>query len=332
MGYDFTVFKGSKDGSIQKATTHRDDLQRDQVLVRLTHSGVCFTDVHYQHADMALGHEGVGVIEEIGPEVHGLRKGDRVGWGYQHDCCGRCAQCLTGWETMCPERQMYGSANLDQGSFATHAVWREPFLFKIPEGVSNEDGAPLMCGGSTVWNALHVGGVKPTSRVGIVGIGGLGHLAIQFAAKMGCDVVVFSGSDNKREEALQLGAKEFYATKGVTELKIGKPLNNLIVSTSSQPDWKLYVNVLAPGAVISPLSVDNEDFKFPYMALLANGLRVQGSIVAARQVHRDMLDFAALHGIKPILMKYPLSVDGVNDAMKTLEDGKMRYRGVLVVE
>lgn len=227
---------------------------------------------------------------------------------------------------------MYGSANLDQGSFATHAVWRESFLFKIPDGISNEDSAPLMCGGSTVWNALHVGGVKPTSRVGIVGIGGLGHLAIQFAAKMGCDVVVFSGSDSKREEALKLGAKEFYATKGAKELNIGKPLNNLIVSTSSQPDWKLYVNVLAPGAVISPLSVDNEDFKFPYMGLLANGLRVQGSIVAARQVHRDMLDFAALHGVKPILMKYPLSVDGVNDAIKTLEGGKMRYRGVLVVE
>ncbi|PWY92966.1 NADP-dependent alcohol dehydrogenase [Aspergillus sclerotioniger CBS 115572] len=330
MGYDFTVFKGSKDGSITEGTTHRDDLQRDEVLVRLTHSGVCFTDVHYQHADMALGHEGAGIIDEVGPEVQDLQKGDRVGWGYQTGCCGRCAECLTGWETMCPERKMYGSANLDQGSFATHAVWREPFLFKIPDGISNEDSAPLMCGGSTVFNALHVSGVTPTSRVGIVGIGGLGHLAIQFAAKMGCDVVVFSGSDNKKEEAMKLGAREFYATKGAKELKIGKPLDNLIVSTSSQPDWKLYVDVLAPGAVISPLSVDNEDFKFPYMALLGKGLRVQGSVVAARQVHRDMLDFAALHGIKPVAMKYPLSVDGVSDAMKTLEAGKMRYRGVLV--
>ncbi|PYI00458.1 NADP-dependent alcohol dehydrogenase [Aspergillus sclerotiicarbonarius CBS 121057] len=332
MGYDFTVFKGSKDGSITEATTHRDDLQRDEVLVRLTHSGVCFTDVHYQHADMALGHEGAGVIEEVGPEVQALQKGDRVGWGYLTGCCGRCSDCLTGWETMCPERKMYGSASLDQGSFATHAVWREAFLFKIPEGISNEDSAPLMCGGSTVFNALHVSGVKPTSRVGIVGIGGLGHLAIQFAAKMGCDVVVFSGSDSKREEALKLGAREFYATKGAKELKIGKPLDNLIVSTSSQPDWKLYVNVLARGGVISPLSVDNEDFKFPYNPLVVNGLRVQGSVVAARQVHRDMLDFAALHGVKPVTMKYPMSVDGVKDAIKTLEAGKMRYRGVLVAQ
>ncbi|PYH92132.1 GroES-like protein [Aspergillus ellipticus CBS 707.79] len=332
MGYDFTVYRGSKTGSVSEGKTHRDALKRDEVLVAVTHSGVCYTDVHYQHADMALGHEGAGVVEQVGPEVRDLKKGDRVGWGYEHDCCGRCSNCLTGWETMCPERKMYGIHDLDQGSFASHAVWREAFLFKIPEGVSNEDASPLMCGGSTVFNALHVAKVKPTDRVGIVGIGGLGHLAIQFAAKMGCEVVVFSGTDSKKEEALQLGAREFYATKGVKELKIGKPLNSLVVSTSSQPDWNLYAPVLAPGAVISPLSVANEDFKFPYMTLVLSGLRVQGSIVAARKVHRDMLDFAALHGIKPVKMRFPLTLDGVKEALKTLEEGKMRYRGVLVAQ
>ncbi|KAF7591669.1 hypothetical protein BBP40_001247 [Aspergillus hancockii] len=331
-GYDFTVYKGSKDGTIQQSKTHRDALQKDQVLVRITHSGVCFTDVHYRHADMALGHEGAGVVEETGPEAHSLKKGDRVGWGYEHDCCGHCTQCLTGCETFCPERKMYASANLDQGSFASHAVWREAFLFKVPDGIKNEDSAPLMCGGSTVFNALHVAQVKPTSRVGIIGVGGLGHLAIQFAAKMGCQVVVFSGSDSKKEEATKLGAAEFHATKGVKELKIGKKLDNLLVTTSSQPDWKLYIDVLNPGATISPLTVDLEDFKFPYMALLSNGLRVQGSIVSARQVHRDMLAFAAFHGIKPINMTYPMTKEGIEDCMKTLEDGKMRYRGLLIAQ
>ncbi|KAE8155197.1 chaperonin 10-like protein [Aspergillus avenaceus] len=330
MGYDFTVYKGSKDGSIQKSSTHRDALKRDEVLVRITHSGVCFTDVHYRTTDMALGHEGAGVVEETGPEVQDLKKGDNVGWGYEHDCCGRCSKCLTGWETFCPERQMYAAADLDQGSFASKAVWREAFLFKIPENISNEDAAPLMCGGSTVFNALHVAQVKPTARVGIIGVGGLGHLAIQFAAKMGCQVVVFSGTDNKKDEAKKLGATEFYATKGAKELNIGEKLDNLIVTTSSQPDWKLYVGVLNPGATISPLSVDLEDFKFPYMALLGNGFTVQGSLVSARQVHRDMLTFAAFHGIKPVKMTYPLSKEGIEDCLKTLEDGKMRYRGVLV--
>ncbi|KAF7596067.1 hypothetical protein BBP40_003329 [Aspergillus hancockii] len=332
MGYDFTVYQGSKGGSIKKSTTHRDALQKDQVLVRVTHSGVCFTDVHYKEADMALGHEGVGVVEETGPEVQDLKKGNRVGWGYEHDCCGRCAKCLTGWETFCPERKMYGAADLDQGSFASHAVWREAFLYKIPDAIKSEDSAPLMCGGSTVFNALRVAQVKPTARVGIIGVGGLGHLAIQFAAKMGCQVVAFSGSDNKEEEAKELGATEFYATKGVMELKLEKKLDNLIVTTSSQPDWNLYVGVLNPGATISPLTVSLEDFKFPYMVLLTNGFNIQASVVAARQVHRDMLDFAAFHGIKPVNMTYPMTKEGIEDCLKTLEEGKMRYRGVLIAQ
>ena len=331
MPIKFTVYRGSKDG-IQQAETERQDLKSDDILVRITHSGVCGTDVHYQGADMALGHEGTGVVEATGPDAHLLKKGDRVGWGYEHDCCGHCKQCLTGWETMCRERKMYGYANLDQGSFGTHAVWREAFLFKVPDNMSNEDAGPLMCGGSTVFNALHVAQVRPTARVGIVGVGGLGHLAIQFAAKMGCQVVVFSGTDSKKEEAIKLGAVEFYATKGVKDLKISAPIDNLIVTTSSQPDWQLYLNVMAPNGVISPLSVDASDLKIPYMPLLVNGLRVQGGIVSSRQVHRDMLAFAAFHGIKPIKMTFPLTRDGVKQSLQTLEEGKMRYRGVLVAE
>ena len=330
MTIEFTVFKGSKDGTIQQATTRKDDLTGDDVLVRITHSGLCGTDVHYRHADMALGHEGTGVVDAVGPGVKDLKKGDRVGWGYEHDCCGRCRYCLTGWETLCRERKMYGGADLDQGSFGSHAVWREAFLFKIPDEVRNEDAGPLMCGGSTVWNALHVAQVRPTARVGIVGVGGLGHLAIQFAAKMGCQVVVFSGTDSKKEEAKNLGASEFYATKGVKELNIGKPIDNLLVTTSSQPDWQLYLNLMSPGGVISPLSVDANDLKIPYMPLLVNGLRVQGGIVSSRQVHREMLEFAAHHQIKPVNMTFPMTLEGVTQSLKTLEDGKMRYRGVLV--
>ncbi|RMJ27960.1 alcohol dehydrogenase [Aspergillus sp. HF37] len=326
---EFSVFKGSPDGTVKKATTRKGDLKGDQVLVRVTHSGVCYTDVHYQHADMALGHEGAGVVEATGPDTQDLAKGDRVGWGYEHDCCGRCRQCLTGWETMCAERKMYGSADLDQGSFATHAVWREAFLFKVPETLSNADAGPLMCGGSTVFNALHVAQVRSTARVGVVGVGGLGHLAIQFAAQMGCQVVVFSGSDSKRDEAMDLGASEFYATKGVKELQVGKPIDNLLVTTSTQPDWSLYLGVMAPGAVISPLSVDQRDLTIPYMPLLANGLRIQGGIVSSRQVHRDMLDFAAFHNIKPVKMMFPMTLDGVKQCLETLEAGEMRYRGVL---
>jgi D-arabinose 1-dehydrogenase-like Zn-dependent alcohol dehydrogenase len=326
---DFTVFKGNQNGNVVKATTHR-DIGSDSVLVKVTHSGLCGTDVHYKHVDMGLGHEGAGTVEEIGKDVKLFKKGDRVGWGYQHDSCGHCRECLRGAETFCAERQMYGSADLDQGSMASHAVWKEDFLFKIPDAIGLQDAAPLMCGGATVFNALRFHDVKSTERIGVIGIGGLGHLAIQFAAKMGCEVVVFSGTDSKKEEAMKLGATEFYATKGAKELKLEKKINHLLVTTSAQPDWNLYIPVMAPSGTIYPLSVDSGELKLPYMGLLLNGLRVQGSLVAARQIHREMLEFAAHHQIKPIVQTFSLNVDGITDAFNRLESGEMRYRGVLV--
>ncbi|KAL6231593.1 hypothetical protein BDW75DRAFT_39391 [Aspergillus navahoensis] len=327
----FKVFKGSQNGVVE-STTKKPALQGDKVLVKVSHSGVCGTDLHYKSADMVLGHEGVGYVEEVGPGVKDLKKGDRVGWGFEHDCCGRCRHCLSGFETFCPERAMYGMTDLDQGSFASHAIWREAFLFKIPDALDNESAAPLMCGGSTVYNALVGAEVTPKDTVGIVGIGGLGHLAIQFAAKMGCYVIVFSGTDSKKEEAMKLGAKEFVATKDAKELKTSRKLNNLIVTTSSLPDWELYLNVLDNRATISPLTVSDKPFTIPNQEMLVRGLRVQGGIVAARQVHREMLEFAAFHGVKPIVMRYPMNEKGINECMKTLEEGKMRYRGVLTAE
>lgn len=232
-----TFFKGSKSGKLEKADTQLKKLDGDLVRLRITASGLCGTDLHYRSSPMALGHEGVGVVEETGPGVKSLKKGDRVGWGYQHDSCGQCEHCLTGMDTFCWERAMYGSADLDQGSFGTAAVWREAFLFKLPENLADEDAAPLMCGGATVFGALKLYGVKPTDRVGIIGVGGLGHLAIQFASKMGCDVAVFSGTESKKEEATKLGAHSFYAMKdkkpGDTE--IGRPLDALIVTSSALP-------------------------------------------------------------------------------------------------
>ncbi|KAF2151429.1 GroES-like protein [Myriangium duriaei CBS 260.36] len=327
----FTVFKGDKSGSIGPSTTKKPALKRDQVHLRVTASGVCGTDLHYTSAGIALGHEGVGVVESVGPDVRSLKPGDRVGWGYEHDSCGQCQQCLSGNETFCPERAMYGYADTDQGSFASHAVWREAFLFKLPDNLRDEDAAPLMCGGATVFNALHGYEVQPTDRVGVMGVGGLGHLAIQFAAKMGCEVVVFSGSDGKRDEAMKLGASEFHAMKKEKNLKdTTKPINRLLVTTSAQPDWEQLLPVLAPGAFVFPLSVAEGDFKFPYMPLLLSGITVQGSVVAPRHVHQRMLTFAARHGIKPIIEKFELSEKGIKEALDRLEKGDVRYRGVLV--
>lgn len=326
----FTVFKGSKDGSIVESRTSLPALCNDQVLIRVTASGLCGTDVHYRQVEQGLGHEGVGVVEDVGPAVQDLQKGDRVGWGYLHNSCGLCKQCLTGRETFCEYRELYGEKNLEQGSMATHAVWRESYIFRIPDNMTDAEAAPLMCGGATVWNAMNVAGVKGSTKVGVVGVGGLGHLAIQFAAKLGANVAVFSGTDSKKEEATKLGASEFHAVKGKKSLDIGAGVDVLLVTTSAQPDWQMYIPVLAPNARIVPLSVSEGDFSFPYMSLILNGYSIVGTIVAPREEHREMIQFAGRHGIKPVIQTFPMTVQGIETAFKTLDEGKMRYRGVLL--
>jgi D-arabinose 1-dehydrogenase-like Zn-dependent alcohol dehydrogenase len=282
---------------------------------------------------MVLGHEGVGIVEETGPDVKFLKKGDRVGWGYETDACGHCLECLKGEEIFCPERAMYGYANPDQGSFAEGAVWREAFLHPIPDGVSDVDGAPLQCGGATVFTAVHT--AAATEVIGVMGMGGLGHLAIQFAAKMGCRVVVLSGTDSKKSEAERLGAHDFIAMKDkkAEDLQnVGFKLDRLLVTTSAQPDWSLILPLMATRSKIYPLSVSEGNFSIPYMPLLANGITIQGSLVATRSVHREMLAFAALHQIKPVVETFPMTEAGIKEALEKLESGKIHFRAVLVPE
>ncbi|KAK4240927.1 chaperonin 10-like protein [Achaetomium macrosporum] len=327
----FTVFKGAKDGVPKKSTTQKpDQLVGDQVFVRITASGICGTDLHFLTHDMVLGHEGVGVVESVGPDTKYLKKGDRVGWGYETNSCGHCDACISGEEIFCSERAVYSEANLDQGSFASGAVWREAFLHRIPDEITDEAAAPLQCGGATVFTALY--DVKPNEVVGILGVGGLGHLAIQFAAKMGCRVVVLSGTDSKRGQALELGAHKFVAMKDADtkELEGLWPLSRLLVTTSVQPAWDTLLPLMAPKSRIYPLSVSAGNLVIPYMPLINQGIAVQGSLVATRTVHRQMLAFAAAHGIRPVIQSFPMTEEGIKEALDKLDKGKVQYRAVLV--
>ncbi|KAL4875848.1 chaperonin 10-like protein [Aspergillus karnatakaensis] len=327
----FTVYKGTESGNPVKSTTTKpDQLTDDYVLLKITASGVCGTDLHYRRAPMTLGHEGIGIVEDLGPNTKFLKKGDRVGWGYEVDSCGHCLECLQGNETYCADRQMYGEQNFDQGSFASHAVWREAFLHKIPDAISDTDAAPLQCGGGTVFQALT--GVKSTDTVGIVGIGGLGHMAIQFASKMGCRVVVLSGSERKKEEALKLGAHEFIATKDADKLSVSAPIDRLLVTASVPPNWDLLLPILAPRALIYPITVSFTNFEIPQMTFIAKGVRIIGSMVPGRAVHRQMLEFAALHKIKPIVEIFPMNEEKIAEALNRLDKGQINYRAVLVPE
>ncbi|CAK5280812.1 unnamed protein product [Mycena citricolor] len=329
MSIEYTVFKGSKHGIVE-TTTSRPAPTGKEVLLRITHSGICGTDEHFKNADMGLGHEGVGVVEAVGSDVTQVHVGDVVGWGYTHKTCGTCEQCILGQDQYCQQRELYGKHNLHQGSFGSHAIWDESFLFRIPANMAPENAAPLMCGGATVFEVIDTYNIRPTHRVGVVGIGGLGHLAILFLAKMGAEVVVFSSSDSKKEEAMQLGASEFHATKDVTKFENVRLLDHLIFTTSFVPDWAPYLAVMKPKGTVFPLTVSSGNLSFPVTPFIENGITVQGSAVAARSVHARMLDFAARNNIKPMTEKFPLTKQGVEEGMARLRDGKVRYRAVLV--
>lgn len=213
-----TVYTGSEDGSVRRRTFAEErKLSGDEVLVQITAAGLCATDARYRFLDMVLGHEAVGFVQEIGPEVQSLRVGDRVGWGYQHGSCGQCIHCLSGDEVHCMDGLFYGLSKFEQGAFATHAIWNEPFLLSIPENLADIEAAPLMCAGGTVFSALRKAGIRPGGKVGILGLGGLGHLAVQFAAKQGYRVTVISRTQEKRNDALGLGATEFYTMDDVQD-------------------------------------------------------------------------------------------------------------------
>jgi len=331
MGIYSTAFKGSLNEGIVQTSTYHDGPTANQVLVKITHSGICGTDEHFKYKDMVLGHEGVGTIQEVGEHVSQFTVGDIVGWGYTHKTCGKCEQCLLGQDQYCPNRERYGTHNLHQGSFGSHAIWDASFLFKIPEGLTPAHAAPLMCGGATVFGVIELYNIRPTDRVGVVGIGGLGHLAIQFLAKIGASVVVFSSTDSKRDEALRLGATEFYVTKGVKRFDMAK-LDHLLVTTNFLPDWKPFIKAIKPGGTIYPLTVDSGELRLPAIPVVTQGLTIQGSSVASRSVHRKMLDFAARHKIEPIIERFPMTKAGVEEGMEKLRQGKMRYRGVLVAQ
>ncbi|KAJ3788925.1 chaperonin 10-like protein [Lentinula aff. detonsa] len=325
-----TTFRGSSNGRIVKSFFQR-SLGPDEVAVQVTHSGVCGTDLHYMLQDMVLGHEAVGIVSAVGSACTLFKPGDRVGWGYEHYSCGFCTPCLTNEECHCLNAGFYGASDFDQGSFSNIGVWKQKWLFHIPEGIKSEDAAPLMCGGASCFSPL-IEHCRPIDRVGIVGMGGLGHLAIQFAAKMGCEVVVFSGSESKRTDALALGASAFYNIQDVSDfstLGITKPIDRLIVAAASLMDVSQFYPVLARKAIIIPLTATKETLAVPYYDTLFTGVKIIPSMLATRFTQTKMLEFADRHHIRPIIEKFPMTEAGIGAAIEKLKNGQIRYRAVL---
>jgi D-arabinose 1-dehydrogenase-like Zn-dependent alcohol dehydrogenase len=234
-GTQYEVFRGVE-GKITGTTVAIPELGPHDVLIRITHTGVCHSDLGFFKggAPIALGHEGVGEVVAIGSGVKQFKIGDRAGGGFHRDSCGHCKYCLTGNDIFCNERVILGEGDYDNGTFGQYYIGKETYVHRIPDNIPSDEAAPLQCAGATTYSAL-INNIKPTQRVGIMGIGGLGHLAIQFASKMGAEVVVFSTTKSKEAEAREFGANEFVLLNELDKLKA--PVDVLVLTASKYPDW-----------------------------------------------------------------------------------------------
>jgi uncharacterized zinc-type alcohol dehydrogenase-like protein len=310
------------------------ELGPQEVEIAISHCGVCHSDLHLIANDWGIsqypfipGHEIIGKVKAVGAEVRSLAVGQRVGLGWQSNSCGICEWCSRGMENLCPASE--GTCVHRHGGYADRVRANARFVIPIPDALESEQTAPLLCGGITVYNPLRTHGVNPSSRVGIVGIGGLGHMAIQFARVFGAHVTAFSTSAGKEEEARTLGAQNFVNSRESKAMREVAGSMDFVLSTiNADQDWGVYLQTLRPtgtlcfvGVPPSPVSVH----AFP----LISGLRsISGNPTGSPYRIKEMLDVAARHGVQAKTEAFPLSQ--ANAAIDKVKKSKVRFRAVLV--
>lgn len=306
----------------------------EEVEIKVDYCGICHSDLSMANNEWGMthypfvgGHEAVGKVVAVGEAVKGgLRVGDTVGLGWNAKTCGHCAQCVAGNQIDCPGLE--GTIVARHGGFADRVRCNWDWAIKLPDGMDASKAGPLFCGGITVFNPFVQLEIKPTDKVGVIGIGGLGHLAIQFADKWGCEVTAFTSDLSKTDELKKLGADHVVNSRDVEAIGALAGKLDLILSTVNVSlEWALYLNALAPkgklhvvGAVLEPIPVVS-------FQLIIGQKAVSGTATGSPSVVSKMLEFCARHGIETMTEMYPMSK--INDAMDRLESGRARYRIVL---
>jgi uncharacterized zinc-type alcohol dehydrogenase-like protein len=319
---------------LQPFTFDLGELGPEEVEIQVTHCGICHSDLSMLDNEWGMsqypfvpGHEAVGTVIALGTQAKGLKLGQRVGIGWSARSCLHCHECLSGDHNLCATNQ--GTIVGRYGGFADRLRCQWPWARPLPDELDLATTGPLLCGGITVFAPFLAYDIPPTARVGVIGIGGLGHMALQFANKWGCEVHAFTTSDNKEAEARKLGAHFVHNTKNEGTLKKISRSLDLIISTINVPlDVPALLDTLAPkgrlhvvGAVLKPLEV-------PAFGLISGQKSISGSPTGGPAAMSEMLAFSARHSIAPITETFPMS--RVNDALEHLRSGKARYRIVLV--
>ena len=319
-------------GSLRPFEYHLPDVSGSDVDIEVISTGVCHSDVSIVDNEWGIsaypvvpGHEVIGRVIAVGDAVRALKAGDLVGLGWHSAYCMTCDQCMSGHHNTCADgvNTIIGH----HGGFADVVRAQEGAVIPLPEGLDPRTAGPLLCGGITVFNPIETY-VKPVHRVGVIGIGGLGHLALKFLAPWGCEVTAFTSTDAKREEALAFGATDTINSRDPEALEAAAGRFDLILSTvNAKLDWNAYMGALAPRGRLHSVGAVLEPFDLSAFALLPGERSFGGSPVGSPAQIRRMLAFAARHGIAPQTEHFPMQQ--VNEALQHLRDGKARYRIVL---
>ncbi len=309
------------------------ELNENDVEVRISHCGVCYSDIHLIDNDWGSskypfipGHEIVGTITAVGSRVTMRAVGDRVGIGWQADSCGVCEWCSKGEQILCAKSQPTCVGRNGGYAQGVRVNWR--FAIPVPAALESENVAPLLCAGITVYSPLRNHGVSPSSRVGIIGIGGLGHIGLQFARAFGAEVTAFSSTKDKEAEALNLGAHHFVNTRDTGALKkVAGSFDLLLTTVNADLDWAGYVNALRPKGALVFLGVPPSPVTMPVFPLVGGYRSVAGSATGSPSDLAEMLDVAARHGVKAITERF--AMDKANEAIAKVKKNQVRYRAVL---
>jgi uncharacterized zinc-type alcohol dehydrogenase-like protein len=301
--------------------------------VRVTHCGICHSDIALIDNEWGFssypaipGHEIIGTIMAVGSQVDQRQVGQRVGVGWSCGSCGRCEYCTRSKEMFCAEEKMTIFGHYGGWASSVRANWK--FAIPIPEGLDSKVAGPLLCAGTTVFTPMVHYGVRSEMRTAVVGIGGLGHLAVQYLAAFGCEVTAISSTHNKDEEARKFGASHFIATNNADELAKAKGSFDYIISTvSADVNWPALIGALRPQGRLAICGIPQSDVKFNVVSILGEK-SVSGARTGSPSDTADMLAFTARHGIAPMVELFPMSQ--VNQAVDRVRSGKARFRVVLV--
>ncbi len=321
------------DGEFQPFEYELGALGPNDVDIEVLSCGICHSDLSMLENAWGMtsfpfvpGHEVIGKISSVGELVNHLSIGDVVGVGWHTGYCMVCDECIGGHHNLCAQAEP--AIVNKHGGFASMIRAKAASVTKLPQTLDASKAGPLFCGGMAVFGPMEQLNLAATSTVGVIGIGGLGHLALKFARAWGCRVIAFTSSDAKRQEALSLGAHEVVNSRDPDAIKgVARQIDLLLSTVNVNLDWNAYIATLKPrgrlhmlGAVTEPLGID-------IIPMMFNDLSVGASPVGSPATIRKMLAFSALHNILPVTEHFPMSQ--VNDAMEHLRSGRAKYRIVL---